>query len=47
VSVKGGDKARFGKERKKKILRRQRTRELKKALLLENKTAPTEAAESK
>ena len=47
MSRKNGDKARFGKERKKKNLRRKRTRELKKELLLENKTAPSDSAESK
>lgn len=47
LSRKHGDKARFGKERKKNILRRKRTRELKKALLLENKTALKDGAESK
>jgi hypothetical protein len=34
-----GDKARFDRERKKKNLRRKRTRELKNALLPENKAA--------
>ena len=42
-----GDKARFDRERKKKSLRQKRTRELRKALLLENKGAPTASAESK
>jgi hypothetical protein len=44
VSEKHGDKARFDRERKKKILRRERTRELKKELLLENKTARSASA---
>jgi hypothetical protein len=34
VSEKNGDKARFGRERQHKILRRQRTRELRKALAM-------------
>jgi hypothetical protein len=32
VSARNGDKARFGRERRRKILRRKRTRELRKAL---------------
>jgi hypothetical protein len=44
VSQKNGDKARFGKERKKNILRRKRTRELKKALLAESKKTPADSA---
>jgi hypothetical protein len=32
VSERNGDKARFGRERRRKILRRKRTRELRKAL---------------
>jgi len=32
VSVKNGDKARFGRDRQRKLLRRKRTRELRKAL---------------
>jgi len=32
VSQRNGDKARFGRERRRKILRRKRTRELRKAL---------------
>jgi hypothetical protein len=32
MSAKNGDKARFYRERKKKILRKKRTRELRKAL---------------
>ena len=32
VSERNGDKARFGRERRHKILRRKRTRELRKAL---------------
>jgi hypothetical protein len=47
LSRKHGDKARFGKERKKNNLRRKRTRELKEALLLENKKTPTDIAGSK
>jgi hypothetical protein len=37
VSEKNGDKSRFGQERRRKILRRKRVRELRKALGLENK----------
>jgi hypothetical protein len=32
VSKRNGDKARFGRERRRKILRRKRTRELRKSL---------------
>jgi len=32
VSERNGDKARFGRERRRKILRRKRTRELRKTL---------------
>ena len=42
-----GDKARFDRERKKKNRRQKRTRELRKALLSENKAARVESAESK
>ena len=41
-----GDKARFGKERKKKNLRRKRIQELKKELFLENKKASKDSAKS-
>lgn len=47
VSERNGDKARFGRERKKKILRRKRSRELRKALGLGNKTDKPTGAESK
>ena len=43
VSERNGDKARFGRERRHKILRRQRTRELRKAL--ETKPPSTTSAE--
>jgi len=45
VSERNGDKARFGRERKRKILERKRIRELRKAL--ENKAPRTEVVESK
>jgi hypothetical protein len=47
VSERNGDKARFGRERKKKNLQRQRNRELRKLLALENKATPTSAEASK
>jgi hypothetical protein len=37
MSGRNGDKARFDCERKKKILRKKRTQELRKSLSLENK----------
>jgi hypothetical protein len=37
MSGKNGDKARSGRERKKKVLRKQRTRLLRKSLALEDK----------
>ena len=45
MSERNGDKARFGRERKRKILERKRIRELRKAL--ENKAPRTEVVESK
>jgi hypothetical protein len=47
MSVSHGDKARFDRERKKKNLRQKHTRELRKALLSENKGAQAASAESK
>jgi hypothetical protein len=47
MSGMNGDKARSDRERKKKALRQQRTRELRKRLSLENKGAQTASAESK
>ena len=47
MSQRNGDKARFGRERHRKILRRKRTRELRKVLGLENKTTRITSAESK
>jgi hypothetical protein len=44
MSGTNGDKARFGRERKKKNLRQRRTRELQKKLALENKGIPAAAA---
>jgi hypothetical protein len=46
MSGRNGDKARFDRERKKKNLRQKRTRELRKELLLRNKTMQTAGAES-
>ena len=46
MSKKNGDKARSYRERKKKILRKKRTRELKKSLLQKNKGAPQSGAVS-
>ena len=40
MSQRNGDKARFDRERKKKSLHRQRIRELRKVLALQNKTTP-------
>jgi hypothetical protein len=42
-----GDKARFGRERKKKSLQRKRIFELRKVLALENKTTGITSTESK
>jgi hypothetical protein len=46
MSGRNGDKARFDRERKKKNLRQKHTRELRKELLLRNKTMQTAGAES-
>jgi len=46
MSERNGDKARFDRERKKKMLRQKRTRELRKNLLAENKEAPPANAKS-
>lgn len=47
VSERNGDKARFGRERKKKNLQRKRIRELRKVLGLENKATRATSAQSK
>jgi hypothetical protein len=47
VSGKNGDKSRFGQERLRKIQRRTRVRELRKALGLESKATKTNVAEPK
>jgi len=47
VSEKNGDKARFGKQRQSKLLRRKRLREAWKAVSLENKTRAVQAGPSK
>jgi hypothetical protein len=47
VSERNGDKARFGRQRKRRIFERKRTRELRKALVLEDKTTRTTSAQSK
>jgi hypothetical protein len=47
MSGRNGDKARHGRERKKKVLRQQRTRELRKRLSLENKGTQIESVEPK
>jgi hypothetical protein len=44
MSKRNGDKARFDRERKKKLLQRERSRELRKAL--SNQTAGAASAES-
>jgi hypothetical protein len=41
MSGRTGDKARFNRDRKKKIVRQKRTRELRNKLALENKGAQT------
>jgi hypothetical protein len=46
MSGRNGDKARFDRERKKKILRHERIRELRKKLLTESKGAQTANAGS-
>ncbi len=46
MSGRNGDKARFDRERKKKIIRQKHTRELRKRLLAESKGAQTANAES-
>jgi hypothetical protein len=47
VSERNGDKARFGKQRQSKLLRRKRLREAWKAMSLENKTRTVQAERSK
>jgi hypothetical protein len=47
VSEKNGDKSRFDQERQRKILRRKRVRELRKALGLGNKATRIPPAEAK
>jgi hypothetical protein len=47
MSKRNGDKSRFGRERKQKIRRRERLRELQKALGLENKITPHDSRQSK
>jgi hypothetical protein len=44
MSGRNGDKARHGCERKKKVLRQQRTRELRKKLALKDKGTQTASA---
>jgi hypothetical protein len=40
MSERNGDKARFGRERRAKILRRKRTREFRKALEMQRQATP-------
>ncbi|MGD0099715.1 MAG: hypothetical protein ABSC60_05165 [Acidobacteriota bacterium] len=47
MSGRNGDKARYDRERKKKILRQKHTRELRRRLSLENKGAQATSTESK
>ncbi|PYV84337.1 MAG: hypothetical protein DMG05_24725 [Acidobacteria bacterium] len=47
MSERNGDKARFGRERKKKNLQRKRVRELRKVMGLENKTTKRTSTESR
>ena len=46
MSAKTGDKARFNRDRKKKILRNKRTRELQKKLSLKDKSASAASVQS-